>query len=129
MPGDKATLDVWRDGKTSTLTATIGSASPATVADAADQGAAAQPRLGLALRPLNPAERQQAGVSGGLIVEQSQGHAADAGIQPGDVLLSVDGTPVDSVAQLRTMIGHHDKQVALLIQRGKNRLFVPVNLG
>jgi len=129
MPGDKATLDVWRDGKTSTLTATIGSASPVTVADAADQGAAGQPRLGLALRPLNPAERQQAGVSGGLLVEQSQGHAADAGIQPGDVVLSVDGTPVDSVAQLRKMIGSRDKQVALLIQRGENRLFVPVSLG
>jgi serine protease Do len=128
MPGDKATLDVWRDGKISALTATIGSASPV-AADAADQGDAGQPRLGLALRPLSPAERRQAGVSGGLIVEQSQGHAADAGIQPGDVVLSVDGTPVDSVAQLRKMIGAHDKQVALLIQRGENRLFVPVNLG
>jgi serine protease Do len=130
MPGDKATLEVWRAGKTSSLTATIGSASPVTVADdGADQGAAGQPRLGLALRPLNPAERQQAGVSGGLIVEQSQGHAADAGIQRGDVVLSVDGTPVDSVAQLRAMITRHDKQVALLIQRGENRLFVPVELG
>jgi serine protease Do len=129
MPGDKAELQIWREGKISTLTATIGSAAAATVADAADQGAAGQPRLGLALRPLSPAERQQAGVSGGLLVEQSSGHAADAGIQPGDVVLSVDGTAVDSVAQLRKMIGQHDKQVALLIQRGENRLFVPVSLG
>jgi serine protease Do len=128
MPGDKAQLEIWREGKTSTLTATIGSAA-ATLADADDQGAAGQPRLGLALRPLSPAERQQAGVPGGLLVEQSQGHAAEAGIQPGDVVLSVDGTAVDSVAQLRKMIGQHDKQVALLIQRGENRLFVPVSLG
>jgi serine protease Do len=129
MPGDKATLEIWRDGKTSTITATIGSAAAVTVADAGDSDAAGQPRLGLALRPLTPSERQQAGVSGGLLVEQSQGHAADAGIQPGDVVLSVDGTAVDSVAQLRKMIGQHDKQVALLIQRGENRLFVPVALG
>ena len=128
MPGDKASLEIWREGKTSTVTATIGSAAPVTVADAGDN-AAAGPRLGLALRPLSPAERQQAGVSGGLMVVQSQGHAADAGIQPGDVVLSVDGTAVDSVAQLRKMIGQHDKQVALLIQRGENRLFVPVSLG
>jgi serine protease Do len=126
-PGDKAELQVWREGKVSTITATIGSAADATLAD--DQGAAGQPRLGLALRPLTPAERQQAGVSGGLLVEQSQGSAADAGIQPGDVVLSVDGTAVDSVSQLRKMIGQHDKQVALLIQRGENRLFVPVTLG
>jgi len=129
MPGDKATLEIWREGKTSTITATIGSAATATVADAGDTGAAGQPRLGLALRPLSPSERQQAGVSGGLLVEQSQGHAAEAGIQPGDVVLSVDGTAVDSVAQLRKMIGQHDKQVALLIQRGESRLFVPVALG
>jgi serine protease Do len=128
-PGDKASLEIWRDGKTLSLTATVGNA--AQVADASESpgGANAPARLGLALRPLNPAERQQAGVAGGLVVEESQGHAAEAGIQPGDVVLSVDGTPVQSVAQLRKMVQEHDKQIALLIQRGEARLFVPVNLG
>jgi serine protease Do len=83
----------------------------------------------LALRPLNPEERQQAGVAGGLVVEQSQGRAAEAGIQPGDVVLSVDGTAVQTVEQLRKMVKDHDKQIALLIQRGDARLFVPVTLG
>jgi serine protease Do len=129
MPGDKATLEVWRDGKVSSLTATIGSASPVTVAGNNDQEGTGQPKLGLALRPLTPAERQQAGVSGGLIVEHAQGHAADAGIQPGDMVLSVDGKPVDTVAALRKMIEGHQPQVALLIQRGETRIFVPVNLG
>jgi serine protease Do len=128
-PGDKATLEIWRDGKTQSLTATIGNAAAAgTLADA-NGGAAAPAKLGLALRPLNPEERQQAGVSGGLVVEDAQGHAAEAGIQPGDVVLSVDGTPVQSVAQLRKMVQEHDKQIALLIQRGDARLFVPVTLG
>jgi hypothetical protein len=30
---------------------------------------------------------------------------------------------------MRKVVGEHDKQVALLIQRGENRLFVPVSLG
>jgi serine protease Do len=128
-PGDKASLEVWRDGKATTLNVTIGSAAPVEVAGTADANASPQARLGLALRPLNPEERQQAGVSGGLVVEDVQGHAAEAGIQPGDVVLSVDGTPVQSVMQLRKMVQEHDKQVALLIQRGNNRLFVPVTLG
>jgi serine protease Do len=98
---------------------------------AANEGASASPhaRLGLTLRPLNQDERRQSGVSGGLIVEESSGHAADAGIQPGDIVLSVDGTPVQSVAQLRELVQAHDKQMALLIQRGDGRLFVPVTLG
>jgi serine protease Do len=43
--------------------------------------------------------------------------------------LSVDGTTVQSVGQLRQLIQDHGKQVALLIQRGDVRLFVPVTLG
>jgi len=127
-PGEKATIEIWRDGKTLDLTATIGNA--ATLASADDSsGDPSQAKLGLALRPLSPEERQQAGVPGGLVVEDAQGRAAEAGIQQGDVVLSVDGTPVQSVAQLRKMVKDHDKQIALLIQRGDARLFVPVTLG
>jgi serine protease Do len=128
-PGDKATLEIWRDGHTQSLTVTVGNAAAeGSLADAGN-GASAQARLGLALRPLSPEERQQTGVSGGLVVEDAQGHAAEAGIQAGDVVLSVDGTPVQSVVQLRKMVQAHDKQIALLIQRGEARLFVPVTLG
>ena len=35
----------------------------------------------------------------------------------------------DSVAQLRKLVQEHDEQVALLIQRGDSRIFVPVGLG
>jgi serine protease Do len=125
-PGEKATLEVMREGKPMTITATIGSASNATVAKngASPEGS----HLGMKLRPLTPDERTQAGVSGGLVVEESTGHAAEAGIQEGDVVLSINGTPVDSVAQLRSLAGK-DSQVALLIQRGNTRIFVPVALG
>jgi serine protease Do len=127
-PGDKASLEIWRDGKSLSLTATIGNAAKMASADEA-AGDSAPAKLGLALRPLNPEERREAGVPGGLVVEDVQGRAAEAGIQPGDVVLSVDGTPVQSVAQLRKMVQEHDKQIALLIQRGEARLFVPVTLG
>jgi serine protease Do len=127
-PGDKATLEIWRDGETLDLNATVGTASQMASNEESAPGQS-QGKLGLALRPLNPEERRESGVSTGLVVEDAQGHAAEAGIQPGDVVLSVDGTPVQSVAQLRKLVGQHDKQVALLIQRGDSRIFVPVNLG
>jgi serine protease Do len=127
-PGQKVTLEVIRDGKPLTLTATVGSASSATVAKNGE-GAPDASHLGMRLRPLTPEERSQTGVSGGLVVEESSGRAAEAGIQQGDVVLSVNGTPVDSVAQLRSLVHNHDNQVALLIQRGDTRIFVPVGLG
>jgi serine protease Do len=127
-PGEKATLDLVREGKPMTLTVTVGSASEATVAkngETAPEGT----HMGLKLRPLTAEERSQAGVSSGLVVEESSGHAAEAGIQEGDVVLSVNGTPVESVSQLRSLVHSHDTQVALLIQRGDTRIFVPVGLG
>jgi serine protease Do len=124
-PGDKVAFDLWRSGKPLTVTAVIGSETSAT---AQTQDGSSPARLGLALRPRNSRERQ-GGEANGLVVEEAQGHAADAGIQRGDVILSVDGTPVESVAQLRKIVQEHDKQVALLIERGDTRLFVPVTLG
>jgi len=128
-PGDKASIEIWRDGRSIELTAVIGNAAKVAAANEDPGAAAPAARLGLALRPLNQDERQQAGVSGGLVVEDAQGRAAEAGIQAGDVVLSVDGTPVQSVEQLRKMVQEHSKQIALLIQRGEVRLFVPVTLG
>jgi serine protease Do len=128
-PGEKASIEIWRNGKTLDMTATIGNAAATLTADNDSGSGSSQPKLGLALRPLSPEERQQAGVPGGLLVEEAQGRAADAGIQPGDVVLSVDGTPVQTVAQLRKLVKDHDKQIALLIQRGDSRLFFPVTLG
>ena len=128
-PGEKATLDIIRDGKPMTVTATIGSASSATLANNNGPNAQEGSRLGMKLRPLTPDERAQVGVSGGLVVEEASGRAADAGIQQGDVVLSVNGTPVSSVAQLRQLVQQHGDQVALLIQRGDTRIFVPIGLG
>ncbi len=127
-PGAKATLEIMRNGKPMTVTATIGSASAATVARNGESEPEAT-HLGMSVRPLTKEEREQMGVTGGLVVEDASGRAADAGIQQGDVVLSVDGTPVQSVAQLRDLLRDHDKQVALLIQRGDSRIFLPVELG
>ncbi|HTT04213.1 MAG TPA: Do family serine endopeptidase [Steroidobacteraceae bacterium] len=130
LPGHKATLVVWRHGKTMTMTATVGSADQQVASVNGSGSSAAQTHLGVTVRPLTPDERDQAGVNHGLVVQSAQGHAADAGIQQGDVILSVDGTPVDSVDQLRQAVSHqHGGDVALLIQRGNDRIFVPVDLG
>ncbi|HEX4051752.1 MAG TPA: DegQ family serine endoprotease [Steroidobacteraceae bacterium] len=129
-PGQKATLVVWRHGKTLTMTASVGSTDQQLASADDSPTSAAQTHLGLSVRPLTPDERDQAGLNHGLVVESAQGHAADAGIQQGDVVLAVNGTPVDSVSQLRQAVSNqHGGNVALLIQRGNDRIFVPVDLG
>ena len=129
LPGDKINMDVWRDGKIVTLSATLGNAADK-VADATPvSGEAGKVKLGLALRPLQSDEKRESGISAGLLVEDAGGAAANAGVQPGDVLLSVNGRPVNSVEQVRDVVDKSAKSVALLIQRGADKIFIPVRLG
>ncbi|NRR33779.1 DegQ family serine endoprotease [Oxalobacteraceae bacterium] len=130
VPGDKVTLEVWRQGKTEQLTATLANASDKVAsAERGDSTASAKLKLGLALRPLDAAEKRQSGITSGLLIEDAGGAAASAGVQPGDVLLSVNGRPVNSVEQVREVVAKSDKSVALLIQRGDDKIFIPVRLG
>ena len=60
-------------------------------------------KLGLALRPLAPEEKRQAETDGSLLVEDVDGPAAQAGVQPGDIILGVNGTRVKSVQERRRL--------------------------
>ena len=128
-PGEQVTLQVWRHGKREELTAKLGDASDKTQEVAKTDVAPAKGKLGLALRPLEPQERSDAGLQSGLIVERVSGPAALAGVQPGDVLMAVNGTPVKSVDQVRVAVAKSNKSVALLIQRDGSKIFIPVRIG
>ncbi|MDQ7747197.1 DegQ family serine endoprotease [Hydrogenophaga pseudoflava] len=128
-PGEKVTLELARQGKRETLSAQLGDAAAKKAEVAQADQAASQGRLGLALRPLQPQEKREAGVDAGLVIEDVAGASARAGVQPGDLLVAVNGTPVTSVEQVRAAVARAQKSVALLIQRDGDRIFVPVKLG
>jgi serine protease Do len=126
-PGSAAKVDIWRQGKSQELSITVGEAKEVL---AKAEGKSASPgRLGVSVRPLTAEERRDSGLSGGLMVEDSSGPAAFAGIRPGDVILAVNGAPVSSVEQLRGLVARSGKRIALLIQREDQKLFVAIQLG
>ncbi|HSV58368.1 MAG TPA: DegQ family serine endoprotease [Variovorax sp.] len=127
-PGDKVQLELWRKGSTEQISATLGNASDKTTQVASAKEGASQGKLGLALRPLAPQERRAAGIDAGLVVEDVAGAAALAGVQPGDLLLAINGTPIKNIDQVREVVGKSDKSVALLVQRGEDKIFVPVRI-
>jgi serine protease Do len=126
-PGQKATIGIWRNRKAKDLTVQVGEMQDRKVASAADKPVPAG-KLGLAVRPLDKAEQRESDADG-LLVERVAGPAAEAGIQPGDIVLSANGVSVKSVEQLRERVEKADGSVALLIQRDGHRLFVPVDAG
>jgi serine protease Do len=128
-PGTTARLKVWRDRSTTELVVMLGEAALTMPEKELKSGGAGPDRLGLSLRELTRVERQSRQTDGVIIVEAVEGIAAASGIQPGDVILSINNRPVASIEQLRKELSGTGKRVALLIQRDAyTKIFITLNL-
>ncbi|MES2070490.1 MAG: Do family serine endopeptidase [Pseudomonadota bacterium] len=128
MPGSSSRLDIIRKGESKKLAVTIGEVKGAKLA-LNDDGALSRGRLGVTVRALDRDEQRQSGISKGLVVEDVAGAAARAGIEPGDVILSINGVAVTDGKQFQGMVQKAGKTVALLVQREDAKIFIPVDLG
>ena len=86
-------------------------------------------KLGLSLRPLQPREQQQMHTKGALVIEDVTGPALAAGLQPGDVVLGVNGAGVTTLADLKREVARAGHSVALLVQREDRTSYFAINLG
>lgn len=127
-PGSEAKLEVWRKGERQNITVTVEERDAQLAAADAGQPAE-QGRLGVAVRPLNAEEQKQLASENGLLVLESGGAAARAGIRQGDLILALNGKPIESVDQLKDLVRDAGKHVAILVQRKDARIFIPIELG
>ncbi len=127
-PGETATARVWRNGAERDVKITVAE-MPAERATLAAAPAAQQGKLGVAVRPLSADEAKRLQSDGGLLVERAEGAAAKAGMRAGDVILGVNGKAVKSIDELKRALDAAGKSAAVLVQRGENRIFVPVQIG
>jgi serine protease Do len=133
-PGSNATIVIVRDGAEQTLSVKLDEAAASKSAKAAD---AADPddklALGVAVAPLTPQLAARAGLgkdAQGVMIQQvnPDGRAADAGLQPGDVILEVNRRPVQDVEGLREAVRRSpERPTLLLVHRAeRGQLFVTV---
>jgi serine protease Do len=128
QPGTTVKLEVWRNHASRELSAKLASMDDKrTASNKAEQGQSGG-KIGLAVRPLTSEEQRQAKTQG-LLVEQAKGPALNAGLQPGDIVVAANGAPLSSVEELRAAVEKSKSHIALLVQRGDTRLFVPVRVG
>ncbi len=128
-PGSAARIGVWHDHKASTVDVKTVLLDDEPAQTARSEGGEEGGKLGLALRPLEPREQQELHTRGKLLVEDVSGPALAAGLQPGDVLLGVNGAGVASVAELKREVARAGHSVALLVQREEQQLYFPVDIG
>jgi serine protease Do len=134
-PGDEAKLQVLRDGDTKSISVKVGNMPNDQTASAEQEGHEHQARLGLALAPLSPDLSNQLdvpdGTKGAVVRNVEPGSPAEqAGLQPGDVIVSVGGKKVSSPSDAAKAIrgASKDHAVALRIIRNGQPAFVGVNL-
>ena len=128
-PGKSAKLDVIRDGKPLSLNVKVAAFPDKEGKVVADASEAKGAKLGVVVAELTPQDKQELGIEHGVKVQRvGRGAAARAGIQPGDVIIQLNGKRIDSAAMLRDEAGKlaYGKPAAMLVKRGEGTLFVPV---
>jgi|Deesub1362B_J571_1020462.scaffolds.fasta_scaffold09240_1 Do/DeqQ family serine protease len=99
------------------------------------QGVVRRGWLGVYIQNLTPGMEEQFGVAAGqgvLVADVVTGSPAEeAGLQSGDVIVAVDGTPVGNVDELQTAIMYRapGETVVLTVIRAGEELTIPVTLG
>src|SRR5258708_3246430 len=124
QPGTTIKLDVIRDGKNTTIPATL-EAKGSREKVPRDSPSPEKPRWGLGLQDLSPDVRQQlqapAEVHGALVANVEPGSSAEnAGLQRGDVVLEVNRKPVNSAQDVQQALSAIPKGQDALVLVGSN---------
>jgi serine protease Do len=131
--GSAVTLSLMRDGKAQELKVTLGElpAEEGAKEPRGPEGPTAAPSVeGLSLENLSPQSRRRfevpASVTSGVIIAGvSPGSAAaKAGLRPGDVILEVDRSKVDSVTAFQNAQKRSKDRLLLLVSRQGRTLYV-----
>ena len=126
-PHSSAELAIMREGRPVSVRVAIAEARSAS---AEEEGDARGDALGLKLAPLDARLRARLRLPGGVLVKGAAAAAQRAGLQPGDVILSVNARPVRNVEDFEKRIGDAGAgaMVALLVQRDFSRSFLALRL-
>jgi serine protease Do len=128
-PGSHVELEVWRDRASRKLEVGIDELKEGRLARNETTEPHGSAKLGLAVRPLSAQEKRSTHLDDGLLVEDVDGPALEAGLRPGDVILGANGQKVASVADLEGIAERSKRSVALLVNREGTSIFVPLKVG
>lgn len=129
-PGVKVPVQVWRRGAMKEISVVLGELPTDEVVAQDGQDNRAYSRGGLALSNLTPEQRRALKIDHGLLVEETTGDAARAGIRTGDIILAVNNTTMRTVEDFRKIIATipKGKSAAILVRRGDGSLYIPLKI-
>ncbi len=133
-PGTTVKLETLRGKERRAASVTLGT-FPDESGESASQAGDNRSKLGMTLRDLSPAMAERMdlprGTRGALVLDVEAGEAAeDAGLARGDVIVSVNGQPVEGVAEFERAVdqARTDGRVRLRVRRQGDYLVVVLRL-
>lgn len=130
-PGASKALTVIRDGKEREIEVTLGQLPDKDKGELALNGAPDDnsPRLNVVVVDL-PAGQGGRGDGGVQVQRVGSGPAAEAGVQPGDILVSLNNQKIRDAAHLRQLVKElpPGKRVPLLVKRDEGALYLAVEI-
>ena len=130
-PGSTAKLQIWRNRAEIELTVSVAEASePKTPTSKPVKTEKTPNKIGLVVSDLDKPSLAQLGISHGIAVENSEGIAARAGIQSGDIILGIGNASITNVEQFNSIIAntHKNTNIAILIKREDSTLYIPLQI-
>ncbi|MDX8384901.1 MAG: DegQ family serine endoprotease [Gallionella sp.] len=137
MPGSKVQIEVWRKGKSKIITLSVGEMPEegklfsSANKKQPDGGSETISRLGIVVSELSKEQADELDINGGLLVEKTQTSSIrSAGLNQGDILTKIGNSQIKSLKQFNKILGQvrKGKNVALLVKRGENALYVAIKL-
>lgn len=131
LEGDKVRLTVIREGKEREVSVTLGSI-PGRSQEQERSLKETEERLGLRVEPVTPELRRELGAPatrGMAVAEVLPGSPADRiGLKRGDIILEVNGRPVDDIKSWQKVMGGVQDSAVLLVWRDGRTFFVSVRM-
>ena len=129
IPETQVPVDILRNGERRAMTVTIAELEEDKRAVKVSQSSVGSD-LGITVEELAQSDLEQLGLENGVLVKgvEAGSPAAESGLRPGDVLVSINRENVESAKQFESMASKlpREKSLPILIQRGDARTFMPL---
>jgi len=128
LPETVISMDLIRNGEEQTLALTLGTLESPELAVVPEE--ILPNRIGLSVRALEPEEKTFLAINQGVMVVAALGAAAEAGIQEGDVIITLDNVEIGTVDELNRVVQElpANKAIPILVARGEAQTFFTLRI-
>jgi len=129
MPDTAVQIDIIRNGDPRTLRMTVGRLDGAPLA-VSPPDTEERDELGLVVSALDDETRMSLGIESGVLVEEAEGVAGEAGLRAGDVIISLNNVELNTADDLARLVPElpTDRALPVLVARGERQSFFTIRL-